>query len=191
MGAGAIALWPVTPSSFHIEKAVGLAGATAIWIFAEFFTVGSASGLAKHDIALAKRLYAVANDNAITFLQQHDFENSWIKGRTDPIFDLAHELDKVTSEFDDRKLQKKSSLVSDAAAALAHHLAYAAGPIGGGPLFAIPPDTERASGQLSERTKTEIDTANKLADDLAKKLGALYRAARSKGVNLRVDVADV
>jgi hypothetical protein len=185
ISAAAVALWPVAPSTFNPERAVAFGTALVLWVFAEFFTVGEAStALAEHDSALAKRLYAIANDGAILFLQQHDFGNSWQKGSADPVFDLAHELEKVTSEFENRELQKVNDLVRKAAIALADHLAHAAGPIGAGPLFCIPPDMERASGVLSDRTNADIDKANKLADDLATKLGQLYRQARSKGVNL-------
>jgi hypothetical protein len=188
MGAGAIALWPVASSTFDVEKAVALATAMAIWIFSEFYMVGESSGaLADHDVALASRLHAVANDNLIMFLQQHDFGNSWNKRSTDPVFDLAHELEMVTSEFEDRKLQEKNGALREAAIALANHLAFAGGPIGGGPLFSVLPEIERASGMLSDQTNAQIKKANELADGLAKKLSALYRQARSKGVNLRAE----
>jgi hypothetical protein len=188
IAAAVVGLWPVGPSTFDPAKAVAFGTALAVWIFSEFYTVGETSdALADHDVALAKRIYAIANDNLVSFLQQHDFENSWNKHSTDPVFDLAHELQKVTSEFENRRLEERNALVREAAVALADHLAFAGGPIRGGPLFSIIPDMERSSGACSEQTKAQIKKTNELADDLAKKLGTFYRNARSKGINLRAE----
>lgn len=193
MGAGAVLFWPDPVPPFDPEKALGFGTALLIWLYAEFFgaDTGSADNaqetaptLSEHDVAVGKRLYAMAGDSHITFLRQHDFGGSWRKEWADPIYDLAHELEKVAFEFNDQELQAQATRVRETSNALANHLAFAAGPIGSTDLFNMLPDVERASGITSAATNEKIARANQLADELAELLAQLFRLLRQRGVHL-------
>jgi hypothetical protein len=198
MGTGAVLFWPEQVPPFDPEKALAFAAAIAVWCFTEFFQLfpaeraaapeHSAKQLIAHDDALGKRIYGIAGEEHICFLRDHDFGASWRKEWMDPTYELSHELQKVASEFEDAELQAQILQVRDSTNRLAHKIAYGAWPLGTGEVFSMIPDLDSGSGQWSDATIKRVAEANALADELADRLGDLYRLLRRKGVML-IDAA--
>lgn len=195
LATGAVALWPAPDAVFDPAKALTFVAAVAVWLFAELFPDQSAgaraetSELAAHDQELASRIHAIATDDHVRFLKEHDFGGSWIKRDLDPVYELANFTRNATAEFNDPEIQEMFAGLGKTVRRFANTMSLGAWPFGVAQshetqAFSMIPDNERGSDEWSERTNTRVREANELATDLASQTAQFYRLLRKKGANL-------
>jgi hypothetical protein len=189
MLALAIGLWPDPSSVFDPKKAGAFITALALWLFAELFPQSEASatpiaGLDPHDLELGKKLRAIATDDFIRFLDEHDFGGSYRGSNAMPLNDLADTLRSASSAFNDSELESALGVIKTEAFAFARMLSRGAWlKHGTGDLFTMIPDDE-PDGLWSNDTEAKVAAANGKADDLAVALKTLLAMLRRKGLSL-------
>lgn len=191
MGAGAVLFWPDPVPPFDPEKALAFASALAVWAFAEFFIrAPQAQSETKderfdqHDEALGKRLIAIASDDFVRFLREHDFGASFFERDIKPLYELDDLFSKVSSEFNAAGLSGKLNDVKIVARELSRMVAYGAAPKNAkASLFSMVPELE-ADGFWSDATESKIQAANEKADELANKLSVFFAELRRRGLIL-------
>jgi hypothetical protein len=77
---------PDTSKAFDLEKAAAIAMAAVVWLYSE---LGGSSYPSKLDIELHQRIKNVMNDEALTFLKDHDFAVSLHDSKTSPVGEIC------------------------------------------------------------------------------------------------------
>lgn len=193
MLALAIGLWPDPSSVFDPAKAGAFITALALWLFAELFPEAEPSVPAvrfdAHDLELGKKLRAIATDDFIRFLDEHDFGGSYRGSNAMPLNDLVDTLRSASCAFNDSELESALWPVKTEALAFARMLSRGAWlKHGKSDLFTMIPDDE-PDGLWSDETQGKVAATNAKADDLSAALKALLAALRKKGLAL-VGTAD-
>jgi hypothetical protein len=185
----AIGLWPDSNSVFDPAKAGAFVTALAIWLFAELFPTAEPSTLGAarldlHDLELGKKLRAIATDDFIRFLDEHDFGGSYRGSNAMPLYNLADALRSASCAFNDPELESALALLKNEALAFASMLSRGAWlKDGKADLFTMIPDSE-PEGLWSDETEAKVTAANEKATELATALKVLLALLRKKGLSL-------
>jgi hypothetical protein len=107
VGAVIVGLAPDTGRSVDIEKLVACVVAGLAWLWSELADVGRVSD---HDRALFQSITATLNQNALSFLKDHDFSYNLNVAHTAPVNAIA-EWHGPQYQFNDRAIQKRWELL--------------------------------------------------------------------------------
>ena len=201
IGALCVGLWPTAEVVLDPEKCFAFAAALLAWLFVEIYPeVSSASprpddlsrSITPHDTDLAAELIGIANGNFVRFLEEHEFGSTWRKTSADPAYDLEDFLNDTNSVFEDKILNSNLMNVKMANDVFIDKISHYGGPVSGLEFFDMIPRAEKASGNLSQRTKLRISETNEAASELANALAALFSVIRKNGISLvRKSLAEV
>ena len=174
---------------FDLEKFVAFVTAVAVWIFFEISserrdsekTANALETLGNHDTNLIGKIYTIANDDYVRFLEGHDFGGSFFDDQFKPTYDLDELGNKASSQFNDENLAASFASLHSKARQLAIDIAYSAYPKNArNHLFSVIPEMEE-DWNLSDETTALVKSLNEQSSALAADIRELYRIARSKG----------
>ena len=103
-GAVLNGLWPDHSREIDPTKLIACIVAGCAWLAAEL--ASAVTKASNHDIALFERIRNVMDDDALTFLLNHDFSNNLHTRFTDPVNTIA-EWHGPNYMFNDKAIQKK------------------------------------------------------------------------------------
>lgn len=104
VGSVIIGLLPDYPRPIASEKLIACVIAGTAWLAAEF--ASATAKISNHDVALFKRITDVLDDDALTFLINHDFHNYTYIVNTLPVTEISY-WHGPSVMFNDRAIQKK------------------------------------------------------------------------------------
>jgi hypothetical protein len=103
-GALLVGLWPDHPRNIDPAKLVACILTGSAWIASEL--ASAVPKVSEHDRGLFRRITEILNDDALTFLMQHDFAINFNTAYTAPVIEIS-EWHGPQYQFNDSAIQKR------------------------------------------------------------------------------------
>jgi hypothetical protein len=168
-------LSPDQSRQFDAGKAATVLVAVVVWLYSE---LAGASQPSNVDVELYRRIKELMNDEALTFLKDHDFGGSLHDSKTSPVGEICS-WHGANNEFRDSKIQKAWQACQTRINILGRHYAHHLGPMHRSDrLSAIPPGTD--DWDTPEHLRKAIVELNQSASDSYQAFNDFDRIARNR-----------
>ena len=175
LSALAVGLSPDESRQFDIGKTAAFILALAVWLFAELGGVSNPSAL---DVELYRRIKGTIDEQALTFLLQHDFGASLGDKETRPVGEVCS-WHGASIEFRDSKIQKSWDVCRNRFETLNRLYAQYLGPTTKvDRLSVIPPGTDEWN--VPEYLMQAVEALNSAASDSYRLFNEFDRVAKDR-----------